>query len=398
MAGFARLSLLLAALVSLGACGDEAAAARAQPAQKKAAPREVRLLSVGTRSMARTVVVQGVLAPDEEVVVSTRVAGHLSSLAVDLGSVVAKDQVIAQLESQDFRLRVEQARAALAQARASLGLEPDAPATDIDLEQTSAVREARATLDQASSNTQRAQQLRDRKLIAPAEFDTTNTAELRAEAALETAREDVRSRQAMVRQRASELALAQKQLADTTIRAPMDGVVSARTASAGEFLQAASPVVTIVRINPLRLRVDIPERDAQAVQVGQAVDMTVDGQEGSLQGKIARVSPAISAQSRTLAVEAMVDNPGGLRAGSFARGTIVVSHGNVLAVPVTALVSFAGIHKVLTVEDGKAVEKQVKTGRTADGFVEVLEGVEADERVIDDPKNLQQGDPVVVGP
>jgi multidrug efflux pump subunit AcrA (membrane-fusion protein) len=135
MAGFARLSLLLAALVSLGACGDEAAAARAQPAQKKAAPREVRLLSVSTRSMARTVVVQGVLAPDEEVVVSTRVAGHLSSLAVDLGSVVAKDQVIAQLESQDFRLRVEQARAALAQARASLGLEPDAPATDIDLDQ-----------------------------------------------------------------------------------------------------------------------------------------------------------------------------------------------------------------------------------------------------------------------
>jgi RND family efflux transporter MFP subunit len=311
---------------------------------------------------------------------------------------VAKGQVIAQIEAQDFRLLVEQARAALAQARAGLGLDPNGAADDLELDQASSVREARATLDEAQANTERARTLRDRKLIAPAEFDATNTAALRAEAALDTAREDIRTRRALLAQRARELALAQKQLADTTIRAPLDGVVSVRSASAGEFLQAASPLVTIVRVNPLRLRVEVPERDAQAIQVDQRVDVTVDGDSAVYEGKIARVSPAISQQTRTLAVEATVENHAGLRAGSFARARIVVAQAEVPALPESAIVSFAGLEKVLMVAEGKAVEKPVRTGRHNEGYVEILSGVAAAEQVVNEPGTLQQGDPVIVAP
>ena len=388
--------LVLALCLASAGCGKDAGQARAQPEQRKKEPRKVTLVQAVPRSMARTVIVQGVLAPDEEVVVSTRVGGYLQSLSVDLGSVVAKDQVIAQLEAQDFRLLVEQARAALAQARAGLGLDPNGSANELELDQTSSVREAKATLDEAQANTERARTLRDRKLIAPAEFDATNTAALRAEAALETAREDIRTRRALLAQRSSELALAQKQLADTTIRSPLDGVVSVRSASAGEFLQAASPLVTIVRVNPLRLRVEVPERDAQAIQVDQRVEVSVDGDSAVYEGKVARVSPAISQQTRTLAVEATVANPGHIRAGSFARAKIVVAQAEVSALPDAAIVRFAGLEKVLTVADGKAVEKPVRTGRHSEGYVEVLSGLEPGAQVVSEPGTLQQGDPVIV--
>jgi RND family efflux transporter MFP subunit len=393
-----RLIVLALSLVCASACGQDGSQARAQPEQRKQEPRKVELVRVAPHSMAREVIVQGVLAPDEEVVVSTRVAGYLQSLNVDLGSAVRKDQVIAQIDPRDLRLMVEQARAALAQARAALGLDPDGSTSEFDLDQTSSVREAKATLDEAQANSERAKTLRDRKLIAPAEFDATNTAELRAAAALEAAREDMRTRRAMLAQRASELALAQKQLADTTLRSPLEGVVSARTASVGEFLQAASPVVTVVRVNPLRLRVEVPEREAQAVQVDQRVEIFVGSDTAMYEGKISRVSPAISQETRTLSVEATVENRAGLRAGSFARAKIVVANADVNALPDEAIVRFAGIEKVLTVEDGKVVEKPVRTGRHHEGFVEILSGVDADEPVVRAPGTLQQGDPVIVAP
>jgi RND family efflux transporter MFP subunit len=390
------VSVALALLVV--ACGGDAPPAQAAAPRKGEQRRPVELVAVSARQMDRTVAVQGTLAPDEQVVVSTRVAGHLSSISVDLGSAVTAGQVIAQVEPQDFRLRVEQARAARGQARASLGLaDDDAKQAQVDIEQTSTVKQARATLDEAAANLERARQLRERKLVAPAEFDATNTAYLRAEAALESAREDARSRLALLGQRGSELALAQKELTDTQIRAPISGVVSVRTASAGEFLPAASPLVTIVRVDPLRLRVQIPERDAQAVQVGQPVKISLDGDRAAHSGQVARVSPALDETSRTLTVEAVVPNAGQkLRAGTFARAEITVSSEEVLAVPTSALVSFAGLEKLITVEEGKAVEKPVDTGRRAGGFVEIVSGVEAGTRVVLDPGNLQQGHSVEI--
>lgn len=382
----------------VGCAGEAAQGGAPSGAKAQAAPevRPVTLAVAELRPMSRVVAVQGTLAPDEQVVVSTRVPGYLASISVDLGSKVQKDQVIAQLDAQDYRLRVEQAKSAEGQARATLGLSADGKASDVDIEQTSAVRQARATLDEAKANLERAKQLLEKKLIPPAEFDATNTAYLRAEAALEAAREEMRTRLALLSQRKSEYSLATKQLSDTQIRAPLDGIVSLRSASAGEFLQAGAPVVTVVRIDPLRLRVEVPERDANMVEVGQDVKVAVEGDSRIYEGKVARVSPALNLQTRTLTVEAEIANPGSLRAGAFARAQIMVASDDVLTVPESAVVTFAGIEKVITVTDGKAVEKRITTGRRSEGFVEVLTGLEMGERVVVAPGNLQQGQPVDV--
>jgi RND family efflux transporter MFP subunit len=395
----ARGRLLLLALLA-GACQQETASGKAPSSQTGAqtkAPRKVQLAVVEKREMARSLVVTGTLAADDMVVVSTKVPGTLASIAIDLGTQVTRGQVIAQLQTTDYQLRVDQAASSLAQARALLGLAAQGEDEQVDVEQTSTVRQAQASLEEAKANLERARQLVEQRLIARAEFDTANTALVRAQSALDNAREDVSSRLAVLRQRRSELQLARQQLADTSLRAPLDGIVQAKQASPGEYLGVGSPIATIVRVNPLRLRAEIPERDAASVQVGQGVQVTVDGQTGTYNGKVARLAPTLSEQNRTLMIEAEIENPGNLRPGNFARAQIrLEGAAAVLTVPTSALVTFAGIEKVITVVAGKAVEKQVVTGRRTEDLTEIVSGLEANEHVVTKPGNLQQGQPVVV--
>jgi RND family efflux transporter MFP subunit len=155
-------------------------------------------------------------------------------------------------------------------------------------------------------------------------------------------------------------------------------------------------VVTLVRTNPLRLRLAVPERAAARVRVGQEVRVMVEGDSRAYRGRMARVSPSIDQSDRTLKVEAEVPNPdGALRAGSFVRGEIVTTADRpVVLVPASAVVSFAGIEKLIAVEDGKAVEKRIRTGRRAGDRVEVVDGIAAGELVVVAPGNLVGGQAV----
>lgn len=387
-----------AALALAAGCGEPASAKRGGDKPRGAEQaREVVLVPVQLRQLGKSLEVSGTLAADEQVTVGAKVAGRLASIAIDLGSVVKRGQAIAQIEATDYQLRVEQAAAALAQARALLGLDPEAGQDDVELEKTALVAEAQATLDEASANLERARSLVEQRLIPQAEFDTAKATALRAQTGLQRARDEIRTRKAALRQRSFELRLARQQLADTVVRAPLDGVVQERNALAGEYLAAGASVALIVRIDPLRLRAEIPEREAPLVRVGQSVRVRVDGVEQAQLGKVVRLAPALREQNRSLVFEAEIQNPGNLRPGSFARAEIVVDDNDAAkVVPASALVSFAGIDKVLTVKDGKAVETLVSTGRKRDEWVEILSGIEAGETVVAEPGNLQQGQPVKV--
>ena len=244
--------------------------------------------------MGRTVVATGTLAADDQVIVGVKVPGRLRSISVDLGTLVSSGQVIAQVDPTDYQLAVEQQASALAQARALVGLSPDGTDERVDIEGTGTVSTARATLEEARANRDRALTLVQEGVIARAEFDTANATFLRAQSALQDAREQIRNRIGLVRQRRSELALARQQLADTVVRSPTNGVVQERQASVGEFLAASAPVATIVRMNPLRLRAEIPERDAPSVRAGQRVNVTVEGDAAVYTGRVVRLSPTIS--------------------------------------------------------------------------------------------------------
>lgn len=359
--------------------------------------RQVKVGRVEQIPVGASVSVTGTLAAKDEATLSIKVPGRISAVTVDLGSVVRKGQVVAQLDQTDYRLRVQQADTALQQSRARVGLALEGGDDRINPEQTGTVRQARAILDEASQNRKRILTLVEQGVVARAEFESADASFKVAQSKYQDAVEEIRNRQGLLAQRRTELALAKQALADTTIVASFDGVVQEKRASVGEFLSAGAPVVTIVRVNPLRFRGEVPEREAATIRQGQPVRVTIEGDRGLYAGYIVRLSPTINQQNRVLIVEAEIANPGGLRPGGFAHAEIVTDSGQMaVTVPSSAVVTFAGIEKVITVEGGKAKERPITTGRRADAWTEVLSGVNVGEPVVLDPGNLQSGQAVNV--
>ncbi len=384
----------------LGACrqSDSRAASPRAGGTATLPAKPVKLMNSEARKLARIVMAPGTLAADEQATLSFKVAGRLSALKVDLGSRVQKGQTIGLLETSDFKVRLQQAEAALQQARARLGLPPQGDDDRIETENTALVRQARAFLEEAKLNLERTRQLVQQGIQPKAELDRVDSTFKVADSRYQDAVEEVRNRQAVLLQRRSELAIARQQLAETVLYSPFDGAVREKRASMGEFLAAGTPAVIIVRLHPLRLRVEVPEREAQGINVGQSVRVTVEGEEGqNYTGRVARLSPAFQEQSRTLIIEAEVDNQrGSLRPGSFAKAEIqTFSTANVVMVPSSAVVTFAGIQKVFTVKDGKAVEKNVVVGRRESDWL-VVEGLEPNVPVVVSPGNLVAGQPVTI--
>jgi len=392
------LILFLPILFLLGGCGGgEAQVAASRGSAASLPAKQVKLAKSEARRLTQTVTAPGTLAADEQATLSFKVAGRVSEIKVDLGSQARKGQVIAVLETTEFKVRLQQAEAALQQARVRLGLPPQGDDDRIDPEKTSLARQAQALLEEAKSNRERTVQLVNQGIQSRAELDRVESAFKVADSRYQDALEEVRNRQAVLLQRRSELAIAQQQLIETTLYAPFDGAVRERRASLGEYLNAGAPVATAVRLHPLRLRVETPEREAQGIKVGHSVRVLVEGDQQSYSGRVARLSPAFQEQSRTLIIEAEVDNQQGkLRPGSFAKAEIQTSMtSDVVMVPSSAIVTFAGIQKVFSVKDNKAVEKTVVVGRR-DGDWVAVEGLDAGASVVLSPGNLVSGQPVVM--
>src|SRR5215211_670562 len=355
------VSLLLAALFLTSCKSDYQASTRQGRAGDAKPARKVKITAVAETPFGETVKANGTLAAYDQTTVSVKVPGRVRMISVDLGSVVSRGQVIAQVDSEDYRLRVQQADASLAQARARLGLAPDGTDDRVDPEQTATVRQARAVLDEARHSRDRAARLVEQGVIAKAEFDSATATFKVAEGRYQDAYEEIRNRQGVLAQRRSELALARQQLKDTAVVAPLDGIVQEKRTSIGEYLAAGAPVVNIVRMDPLRL------------------------------------SPVIAEQNRMLVVEADVRNNGTLRPGSFAHAEIVTNDAKMaVTVPNSTIVTFAGIEKVIVVQNGKALERPITTGRRNAEFTEIMAGISVGEKVIVDPGNLQSGQAVEV--
>lgn len=391
--------LLLAALF-VTSCKSDYQAQQRQGQNRPGAQtgaRQVKTTAVAETPFGETVTANGTLAAYDQTTVSVKVPGRVRVISVDLGSVVRQGMVLAHVDSEDYRLRVQQAEASLAQARARLGLSPEGTDDRVDPEQTATVRQARAVLDEARFARDRAARLVEQGIIAKAEFDSATATFKVAEGRYQDAYEEIRNRQGVLAQRRSELALARQQLKDTAVVAPLDGIVQEKRTSVGEFLAAGAPVVNIVRMDPLRLRAQIPEREANTVRTGQDVRVTVEGDTNVYLGKIMRLSPVIAEQNRVLMVEADVRNSGSLRPGAFVHAEIVTNDAKMaVTVPNNAIVTFAGIEKVITVQNGKAVEKPITTGRRNAEFTEIVAGINVGEKVIVDPGNLQSGQAVEV--
>jgi RND family efflux transporter MFP subunit len=358
--------------------------------------RAVQAAPAESRPMERAVSVIGALAAIDHATLSVKVAGRLQTISVDLGTRVRKGEIVAQIEPVDYELRLKSADALLAQARARLGLPLTGSDDTVKAEETSTVRQAKAAVLESQKQRDRTRELAKRGISSQADLEV---AEANYDIAFNRhleALEDIRQRQGVLQQRRADVEIARQQLADTRLIAPFDGIVQERKASPGEFLNIAAPVVTLVKVDPLRLRVEVPERNASGVRAAQKIRLTVEGDTNRYAGSIARLSPAITEVSRMLIVEADIANQDGkLRPGTFARADIVLAE----AEPATtihkdALVTFAGLEKIFLVKDGKAAEKNIAVGRRAGDFIEVLGGVKSGDLVVLNPGALQNGQPV----
>jgi len=388
---FAGILFCAIAAVWFGCDGSRARASNSDVKSK-----QVRVVHAEKAVLARTVAVTGTLAADEEVTLALKVAGRVREIAVDLGSRVKRGQVLARLEPTDFNLRVRQSEAALQQARARLGLDADSDPSGVVPEDTALVRQAAAVLEQARLTRERMESLSHQGLVSRSQHDDAVAGFYVAEARYQDALEEVRNRQAVLSQRQAELEIARKQQSDSILISNMDGAVQERLISPGQFLAAGEPAFRIVSSDPLRLRLAVPEREAVGIRAGQPVQVKVDGDPTVYPGKLARVSPAISADNRTLAVEAEIPNEQGrLRPGTFARAEIVVqAQDSAILVPASSVTAFAGINKVIVVVDNVTAEKRVRTGRRSGDSIEIVDGISAGDVVVITPGNLIGGQSV----
>ncbi len=392
--------LFSAVLAALAACGGGGG----QGAAPTRSPRTVRLVDVGTVAMARTIAVTGVLAAQDELVLGMQVGGRLQTLAVDVGDAVEASAVVAAMDPHDFELERDRAAAALVAAHARLGLAENQAVADIDVETTAPVLEAAATVREATVQRERVVTMVQEQLRATAELQTADATLAVAQSRLQAARDEVRTWIAEAQQRRVEMQQAAKRLQDARLAAPWRGRVVARHATAGQVLAAGEPIVTLVRIDPMRLRLQVPERQASQVAIGQTVNFTVDGRDGEKRtGRVARLGAAIDRANRTLLVEAEVGNgDGALLPAAFCRCEIVVVAAEaVVAVPRTAIVTFAGVDRVFTVEKDtegvlRAKGRIVQLARVSGSLVEVKRGIDAGARIVADATGLSPESPVVV--
>jgi RND family efflux transporter MFP subunit len=393
-----RASLVLPLLLasSLGAaCGgsQSAAAGAAGTNAGDAAPRPVKTLAVTMQPLTRTVSVTGTLAAEDQVSLAFKVAGRVDKVHVDLGSVVKENQVVATLVPTDYELRVKQAEAALIQARVRLGLTPEGETDTVDAENTALVRQRRAVVQEARLNRDRMKTFFDRGLSAKATLESAEASLEVAEGQYQDALEEIRNRQGVLVQRRSELEIARQQLQDTVLRAPLDGAVRERQVATGEYRGPGTPVMTIVRTHPLRLKLAVPERETSGLRPGLPVMVSVEGDTHQYEARLERIGAAVDEANRTLPIEAMVPNAQDvLRPGQFATAEIIVSQrDSALVIPRDAIVTFAGVQKVLTIKDGRAHETRIRTGRRDGERIEVLEGLADGDTVIREPGNLVDG-------
>jgi len=388
-------------VAALAACAKPAASGVGAAPR---APKAVRLVAAAAAALPIKVAVSGVLAAQEELVLGLEVGGRIASLGVDVGDVVAAGDVVATLDPREFDLAIERAEAAVGASDARLGLAAAADPAAFDVEQAPSVREAEAVLVEARLNRERVVKLVEGSLQATAQLEVATAALAVAENRLRRARDDVRTWIADARLRRIELAQAHKRRRDAIITAPWQGRVAMRHVAVGQVVQGGAPVVTLLRIEPLRLRLRVPDRLAFGVAAGQAVEFTVDGADVAERvGKVVRTGPAIDRGDRTRLVEAEVQNAdGALLPGAFCRARIVVAAAApVVTVPRAAVVTFAGVDRVFTVAsaaDGtpRAKGVLVELGRPVGDAVEIVRGVAVGELVVAVAVGLAPETPVQV--
>jgi RND family efflux transporter MFP subunit len=371
--------IALLGLIAVPACNRQSS----PQAKRDAGPIAIRVAPVVSRQIQRVVEAVGTLYPYDEVVVSAEVDGRVEEVRFDLGDAVAQGDVLARISEEEQRYLVAQTEAQLRQALERLGLKNEEERVH-DIRETPEVRRAQADLFDAEQRYKRARQLVDQGIGSQQDLDAAQARYKAMLAAYDATLNQTRNLIQQVEQYKASLQLQRKRLRDTTVRAPFAAYVKERQVTVGQYVRVNTPLFTLVKINPIRLRAEVPERMAPWIQIGQAAEVSVEAYpDRRFEGRVWRISPTVDQSKRTFLVEALIQNPGGeLKPGSYAKARIRTNKfEQVYLVPVRAVNYVLGTNKVYAVRGNTVEPREVKLGDRFGQEVEIVEGVRPGERV-----------------
>ncbi len=377
---FQFLATVAFALVFLSGCNKKPAV---QAARKQADAVEVRVAQVGARDITRVVESVGTMFPFDETVVSAEIDGKVEKVEVDLGDSVVTGQILVRIGDEEQRYIMAQNEAQLRQSMERLGLRDEKEKLK-DAKDAPETRRAAAELYEAEQRAKRQKQLTDQGIGAQADSDQAQARLRAAQANYDASLYQARNLAQEVERFKAQLDLQRKKLRDTTVRAPFAGAVKERSVNAGQYVRTNSPLLTLVKTNPIRLKLEVPERMAPWVKVGQIVEVEVEAFEGKkFTGKVWRISPTVDQAKRTFVTEVLIDNSNNaLKPGSYARARVPTDKvERVTMIPARAVAYVFGANKVYVVKDNTVETRDVKLGDRFENSVEILEGVVEGDRV-----------------
>ena len=385
-----------------------------------------------SREIPAVIQATGSFTADETSDIASKVSGKVTNIYANVGQYVTQGSVIAKLDENEARLQlaqananVNQAIAGVRQAEARLGISPNGTfnsstipevrSAGAGIEQAQAqLREAEAQLRQAEANEKRYRELVETGDVAVITYETFRTARDTARAARDTARANVnsakqqleaainaakqnnqaiKSAEAAVESARTQVGIAQQAVADTGIRAPFSGFLSARPTAVGEFVTTSTPIATILRTNPIKVQLQIAEADVPFVTLGRAVSVQVDSyKDRTFGGTVTAVNPAIDPTSRSAIVEAQIENnDNALRSGMFATAKIVREGGSAgVFVPRSAVFNDQATqnYRVFVIQENIAKLRVVQLGTEENDFIQIISGINPDETIA--TSNLNQ--------
>jgi RND family efflux transporter MFP subunit len=331
--------------------------------------------------IARFIRATGTLMAEEQAEVAAEIAGRVVATPVERGTAVAQGDVLIRLAPAEADAQASEAEANAAQIEARLGIKPG---NEFDVNAVPEVQNAKAGFELAQNEFNRIRSLLDQRVVSQSEFDQRRTQMEAARQQYESAKNGAAQQYQALQAARARVALAHKAVADTVVRAPFAGLVAERVATTGDYVTKGLKVAIVVRVNPLRVQLTVPEQFVSAIVVGAPVNFEVDAYPGrQFTGKIRYVSPALEANQRALTVEAVVANPDReLKPGLFATARIEQQQRTPgVLVPASAVQTTAGTSRVFIVNGDHVEERIVTVGQTVDSNVEISNGLKAGERV-----------------
>jgi multidrug efflux pump subunit AcrA (membrane-fusion protein) len=374
------LTFTLAGTAIWSGCSTATGKSADQPAADRA-PIAAAPVAAVEQPIARFIRATGSLMAEDQADVAAEIAGRVVATPVERGTAVTQGDVLVRLSPSEADAQASEAEANAAQIEARLGLKAG---VEFDANSVPEVQNAKAGFELAQNEFNRIRSLLDQRVVSQSEFDQRRTQMEAARQQYESAKNSAAQQYQALQAARARVALAHKAVADTVVRAPFAGLVAERLVSTGDYVTKGLKVAVVVRVNPLRVQLTVPEQFVSAIAVGAPVNFEVDAYPGrQFTGKVRFISPALEANQRALTVEAVVANPDReLKPGLFATARIEQPQRTpAVLVPASAVQTTAGTSRVFIVSGDHVEERIVTVGQTVDAQVEISNGLKAGERV-----------------